>query len=190
TSTPTPTPVPPTATPTSTPTLTPTSTRTPTPVPPTATPTSTPTSTATSTRTPTPAPPTSTPTSTRTPTPAPPTSTPTSTPTATPTPGSVPAAPSGLSSRGVLTSQIDLSWTDNSSNETGFKIDRSGASGGPWSQIATSTVASYSDTGIAPSTTCYYRVRAYNTSGDSAYSNTASATTQAAAPTWSQWYQG
>src|SRR5439155_12143805 len=101
----------------------------------------------------------------------------------------IPGAPSRLPARGASSSRIDLSWTDNSSNESGFKIERSGASGGPWSQIATSTVASYSDTGIAPSTTCYYRIRAYNTSGDSAYSNTDSATTLAVA-SWSKWYQG
>jgi hypothetical protein len=79
-------------------------------------------------------------------------------------------------------SQINLTWTDNSGNETGFKVERSPASGGPWTQIGTTAAASYADSGLASSTTYYYRVRAYGPSGDSGYSNTASATTLAGVP--------
>jgi len=38
---------------------------------------------------------------------------------------SPPAAPSGLSATAVAKTQINLSWTDNANNETGFKIERS-----------------------------------------------------------------
>jgi subtilisin family serine protease len=93
-------------------------------------------------------------------------------------------APSDLSGTTVSASQIDLSWTDNSPNESGFKIERKKGSGGTYSQIATVTanVASYSDTGLSEATSYYYRVRASSSAGNSSYSNEASATTYPAAP--------
>jgi PKD repeat protein len=94
---------------------------------------------------------------------------------------SLPNAPSGLSATAVSSSQINLAWTDNASNESGFKIERS-TDNSNWSQIATTSanVTSYNNTGLNANTTYYYRVRAYNADGDSAYSNTANATTQPA----------
>jgi hypothetical protein len=80
----------------------------------------------------------------------------------------------------VSSSQIDLQWQDNSDNEDGFKIERS-SDGTNFNQIATvgAGVTTYPNTGLAPSTTYWYRVRAFNAGGDSDYSNVASATTQA-----------
>jgi len=74
---------------------------------------------------------------------------------------------------------IDLSWQDNSDNETGFKIERKTGAGGKYQQIVTvgANVIKYSDTGLSGDTTCYYLVRASSDSGDSSYSNKASATT-------------
>jgi hypothetical protein len=79
----------------------------------------------------------------------------------------------------VSAAQLQLSWTDNSGNENGFKIERGPASSGPFTQIGTvaSNVTSYTDIGLADATTFCYRVRAYNTVGDSSYTNTACATT-------------
>jgi hypothetical protein len=96
----------------------------------------------------------------------------------------VPAAPSDLAARAVSSTQINLTWNDNATNETGFKIER--ATTPPlFSPIATTgaNVTTYSDPGRAPSTTYTYRVRAYNGEGDSEYSNEASATTAAPEPT-------
>lgn len=92
--------------------------------------------------------------------------------------GSAPAAPSGLSASTVSGTQIDLSWTDNSANETGFRVERS-PDGSTWAEIgpAAADATSYSDTGLTPGTTYYYRVRAYNASGNSAYAGPVSATT-------------
>jgi len=93
-------------------------------------------------------------------------------------PPTPPAAPSGLGASAVACSQVDLSWTDNADNEDGFNIERS-TDGTNFSQLTTvsSNVTSYSDTSVAGSTSYWYRVKAYNSGGDSNYSNTASATT-------------
>lgn len=92
--------------------------------------------------------------------------------------GTPPAAPSGLAATAVSQSEIDLSWTDNSSDETGFEIERS-LDGSSFSPVATvgADVTTYPDTGLSADTTYFYRVRAVNGAGASAFSNTASATT-------------
>lgn len=92
----------------------------------------------------------------------------------------VPNAPSGLSSSAISASQINLSWMDNSSNESGFRIERKTGAGGTYSEIATvgAGVTTYNNTGLSASTAYYYRVWAYNGSGNSAYSNETNTTTQ------------
>jgi hypothetical protein len=91
-----------------------------------------------------------------------------------------PTAPSNLTATAISTTQINLSWKDNSVNETGFKIERKIGVYGTYAQINTTNanITNYSDSGLTPSTTYYYRVRATNANGNSAYSNEASATTQ------------
>ncbi len=75
--------------------------------------------------------------------------------------------------------QINLSWTDNASNEAGFKIERKKGAGGTYAEIATTAtnVVTYNDSTCGSGTTYYYRVRAYNGSGNSGYSAEANATT-------------
>jgi subtilisin family serine protease len=94
---------------------------------------------------------------------------------------SPPGFPSNLSAVTVSTSQINLSWTDNSNRELGYKIERKTGTGGTYSQVGTvgANVTSYSNTGLSASTTYYYHVMAYNVTGDSAQSNEANATTSA-----------
>jgi hypothetical protein len=91
-----------------------------------------------------------------------------------------PVAPSDLTATAVSTTQIDLSWKDNSVDESSFKIEQEDLSDGSWSEIAAvgPNVVSYSKTGLSPSTTYYYRVYAYNAAGNSGYSNTAGAATK------------
>ncbi|MBE2216550.1 MAG: fibronectin type III domain-containing protein, partial [Opitutaceae bacterium] len=81
----------------------------------------------------------------------------------------------------VQGAQFTLTWTDNSTNETGFRIERAtglNASTG-FVQIATvgANVVSYVDAGLPNSSSYSYRLYAYNTAGNSGYSNVASGTT-------------
>lgn len=86
-----------------------------------------------------------------------------------------PAAPSNLAAA-VSGSAINLTWTDNSGNETGFRIERKTGSSS-YSEVATvgANISAYSDTGLQPGTTYFYRIRSYNAPGDSGYSNEAGA---------------
>jgi hypothetical protein len=95
-----------------------------------------------------------------------------------------PVPPGNLSAASISPSQINLTWTDNSTNESGFKIERRLA-GGSRTQVATvgANTAAYSNSGLSPGTAYYYRVRAYGIGGDSPYSNEAAATTGSAQPT-------
>jgi len=94
------------------------------------------------------------------------------------------SAPSNLSSSVGSSTQINVSWTDNSTNEAGFSIERAASNGGPWTQIGSTgaNVTNYSNTGLSPNSVYWYRVRAYNGNSTSNYSNVVSATTQDAAP--------
>jgi hypothetical protein len=100
-----------------------------------------------------------------------------------PLPSTPPNAPSGLTAAAVSDKQINLAWADGSSNEDGFRIERS-SDGLTFAQIATvgPNATAYNDTALAPDATYHYRVRAYNANGTSAYSNTASAKTHALPP--------
>ncbi len=103
----------------------------------------------------------------------------------------LPNPPSTLIATSDGFSQVNLAWGDNSNDEQGFKIERFGCYGASqlcmwgWQQIATvgAGVSSYQDTGLVCGRNYAYRVRAYNASGNSAYSNTASATT----PVYDPW---
>jgi YD repeat-containing protein len=91
----------------------------------------------------------------------------------------VPYAPSGLSVTNAGLDKLDLSWSDNSTDETGFRIERKAEAENTYTQITTvgRDVTAYSDTGLAVNTTYYYRITAYNSIGFSPYSNETNATT-------------
>jgi hypothetical protein len=89
-----------------------------------------------------------------------------------PTPAG-PTAPSGLT-LAAAKQKLTLRWNDNSTNETGFRIERS-INGGSFLEIAVTGVnaRNFTDTGLNKRNSYSYRVRATNSSGNSAYSNTA-----------------
>jgi hypothetical protein len=92
----------------------------------------------------------------------------------------LPTAPTNLVATTISRAQINLSWTDNSVNETGFRIERcKGQTCTNFALIATvvANVIGFSNTGLSANTTYRYRVYAYNASGNSAYSNIVKATT-------------
>ncbi|MDO8490092.1 MAG: fibronectin type III domain-containing protein [bacterium] len=94
----------------------------------------------------------------------------------------VPTAPSSLvlasGSNGVSTqtNEIDIAWTDNSSNESYFSIERK-PENGAFSQISTTTASVYANSSLTASTTYVYRVSAVNGAGASTYSNELTVTT-------------
>jgi len=92
---------------------------------------------------------------------------------------SILAAPSNLTAVAVSRSQVNLAWTTNSTNQTGFVIQRSTNGGSSWTQIATvgPNVTTYSDRTVSKKKTYVYRVAAYNSAGTSAWSNWATTTT-------------
>jgi spore germination protein YaaH len=103
---------------------------------------------------------------------------------------SAPADPTALMTTAISSSTITLAWADNSTDEDGFRVERctgsqstcdaTPAAFAQISQVGAGTT-SYNDASLNPSTDYTYRVRAYNTAGNSAYSNSSSSTT--AAPT-------
>ena len=94
-----------------------------------------------------------------------------------------PAAPSGLTATAVSSTQIDLAWNDNSTDEEDFDLERR-TGGGSFARIArpVANSNSYQDTGLLSSTTYCYRIRAVNDGGTSSFSNTACATLDGTPP--------
>jgi len=100
------------------------------------------------------------------------------------TPPTALEAPSGLTATAVSSSSVDLSWQDNSGNETGFRVQRRQGDSDDWAPVgATPTnTTTFSDTGLLADTRYRYRVQAFNDTESSAYSNQAAVTTSSLHP--------
>ena len=96
-----------------------------------------------------------------------------------------PTTPLILVAAAISGSQINLTWSDASGNETGFYLERKLGVNGNYARIATlaANSTSYQDAGLSDGSSYYYRVAAYNGVGTSPYSNEAYALTPLAAPT-------
>src|SRR5205085_3530993 len=93
-----------------------------------------------------------------------------------------PAAPSNLQGLSSSPNSIDVSWTDNADNELSYRLDRApdvGGVAGSYAQIATlgPDVTTYTNTGLAGGVSYWYRVRAQNTVGNSAWATAIRVTT-------------
>ncbi|RAJ10690.1 putative secreted protein (Por secretion system target) [Chitinophaga skermanii] len=91
-----------------------------------------------------------------------------------------PAAPTSLSVQNVSGNQNILTWTDNATSETQFRVERS-SNGSTWNLLRNAPANTFQirDTGLTGGNTFYYRVRAENATASSAYSNTVNTTTVA-----------
>jgi sugar lactone lactonase YvrE len=92
-----------------------------------------------------------------------------------------PSAPSNLTAAASGSSQINLTWTASATSGVTYNVYASTSSGftpSASNRIASGVVSTtYSNTGLSPSTTHYYRVTAVNAGGESPATNQASATT-------------
>ena len=87
-------------------------------------------------------------------------------------PGTPPAAPAGLLAQARSASTLTLSWTPGSANESSFIVERKLGAAGSYAQIGSAGAgnASFLDTALVPTNQYFYRVKAYNYWGESAYS--------------------
>jgi hypothetical protein len=98
-----------------------------------------------------------------------------------------PAAPSALTASASSSSSVTVRWTDNSSDESGFRLERS-PNGVDFAEVASLAAGAtgYTDNGLSAKTAYFYRVRAYNSAGNSGYSNVGSVATPEVAPAMPQ----
>ena len=99
-------------------------------------------------------------------------------------PTTPPAAPTNLSASAASATSVSLHWSDNSTRETGYAIERS-TDGKTFTQIGTvgQNVDAYSSASLSSGRKYYFRVRGYNPYGNSSYTNVATATPASSATT-------
>jgi hypothetical protein len=86
-------------------------------------------------------------------------------------------APADLNTPTNTVNSIELAWSYTGAGTAGFKVERSLTPTGPWTPVGVTTSTTYVDTGLSDGTVCYYRLRAYNSTGYSLYSNEANGET-------------
>lgn len=93
----------------------------------------------------------------------------------------VPVAASNLSAVVVSSTRVRLTWNDNSTNETGFRVQRRNSGTSAWSTLVTTTAntTTYEDTTVTAGNAYEYRIVATNATGDATPSNVATASTAA-----------
>ena len=105
-----------------------------------------------------------------------------SSPVTTPAALTAPAAPTGLTAVAQSPTAVGLTWTDNATNETAYRVYRRDGTHIVFGQVSPDLPAgttSWQDTTVAPSSLYTYIVKAVNAAGDSGWSNEAAVTTPA-----------
>ncbi|MFY9558501.1 MAG: putative Ig domain-containing protein, partial [Blastocatellia bacterium] len=99
-------------------------------------------------------------------------------------PKPAPLAPSGLVAGAGSPTEVTLVWQDTTVVEDGFQIERRGGSSAEFNQIGIvgHNSTSYTDGSVLPNTAYAYRVRAFNATGVSSYSNEAPVITPSSTP--------
>ena len=92
---------------------------------------------------------------------------------------SPPPPPTHLTATALSSSRIDLAWQDNSSNETGFRVQRRVDGSDNWIEIGTTAanINTFSDEGLEPHTLYHFRVLAFSANAASEFSNEATTMT-------------
>jgi hypothetical protein len=92
----------------------------------------------------------------------------------------IPVAPTGLQVDSTTLDSVTLSWTDNATNETGFRVESGPTSLGPFTAVATpgQDEETYTQSTLISGRYYFYRVCACNTDGDSPFSDVVLATTE------------
>src|SRR5262245_17213357 len=95
-------------------------------------------------------------------------------------PPTPPSAPTTLTATSSTTARVDLTWIDTANNESEFRIERSDDGGTTYVQVGTAPANSlgYSDLGLLPNITYFYRVAAWNAKGYSAFAGPISKSTK------------
>ena len=85
--------------------------------------------------------------------------------------GTVPAIPTQVKVTATAYNKINITWTDNSNNETGFEVYRASSSTGTYSIVTTTgaNVVSFTDSTVQAATTYFYKVQAINLYGGSGF---------------------
>ncbi|MCC6288582.1 MAG: fibronectin type III domain-containing protein [Chitinophagaceae bacterium] len=83
----------------------------------------------------------------------------------------IPTAPSGLNASATSYKKVSLTWVDNSSNETAFELFRSTDAMNDYKTVAVlpANTTGFQDTTVAAATKYFYKIRAINQNGESAY---------------------
>src|SRR5262249_28030803 len=99
-------------------------------------------------------------------------------------PATVPVTPTNLTATSASGTSIALAWADNSSDETGFVVQRTSAGSTKWAKVTTTAANTHTfvNTGLTTGKTYNFRVYAINGRAKSGYSNVASATPTAQNP--------
>ena len=94
-------------------------------------------------------------------------------------PAPIPQAPSNAVATAQTSSSIAVTWTTHSTDEAGFTISRATTGNGAYQTAGTvgAGVTTFIDTSLAPSTTYFYQVEAYNATGNSSAARSAGVTT-------------